>query len=261
MIFPWKKTTDILTKRSGTLRVVTFNVHYARKPIKIAEAIQKNPRLSEADIFLLQEVEFHEKEIIPRAEAIASQLGFHYVYAPARDIPAIGSHGLAIVSRVKLEHTEIIKLPHYNILRPRTRIALLGTATIAGSKINICNVHLDTTLSFPRRIEQIGEVVQKLLKIPHGKIVLGGDFNTIPMKTVANKLPIFFENQKKRLHQYLSMQGFSTTTERIGYTLGRGLVRFQLDGIYTKNLNIIQSGVERSVKVSDHKPLWIDIKL
>lgn len=257
-----KSLSGITTKKPETLRVVTFNVHFARRPLEIVRAIRSNAHLRDADIFLLQEIEFHEREVISRAEAMASALGLNYVYAPARPLRTRGSHGLAILSRVQLEDVQIISLPFYRLmLRSRPRIALLGKLRLGGTSIQICNAHLDTTLSIENRIAQMDGILKAIRQSSARRIIIGGDFNTLPFLFVGNRsVPVFFSNQRRRFDAHMRKMGF-TTTERMGYTLRRGIVGFQLDGIYTKQLRILRSGVERQIAVSDHKPVWADIKV
>jgi ribosomal protein S8 len=76
---------------------------------------------------------------------------------------------------------------------------------------------------------------------------------------VGNALPVFYSNQKKRFRALLKEKGFQTHFQNAGHTLKRGPIRLQLDGIYPKNSDIVQFSVERSVRTSDHFPMWADI--
>lgn len=255
------ESATFIPKTPDCIRVVTLNVHFGKDTDKIAQSLKGNPNLAEADIIMLQEIEAHRSEGAVRAARIARALKFKFVYAPARDIfLKRGTHGLAILSRKPLRKVRIIKLPLYKLLlRSRPRIALAATAILHGKKIKLYNVHLDTTLNLNERVAQVQKVLGELDQAETDPVVLGGDFNMIPLLLVGRGVPVFYSNQKKKFHAFLRKQGFETKCETSGYTLRRGMVRFQLDGVYTKNASIIQSRVERSVRVSDHFPLWADI--
>src|SRR5438552_2059887 len=90
---------DDFSHKMNHMRIVTFNVHYCKNPNLVAEAFKKNANLRDADVILLQEVEEHVREEISRVKKIAQALQMEHAYAPARNIAAMGTHGLAIVSR------------------------------------------------------------------------------------------------------------------------------------------------------------------
>lgn len=251
-------------KAAGSVRVVTFNAHHGSDPQAIAKLFKGNANLALADVVLLQEVEEHERDRVSRITRIARALKCQYKYVPARHLRLTkGTHGIAMLSRLPLTGTAAINLPYYELpLRHRPRIALKAELQIGQKRCCVYNVHLDTTLNHLERVGQLKAVIDDI-QIQHSKtpIILAGDFNTIPLFMLARSIPVFYSNQKKKLHNYLSRRGLSTTCQTAGYTLRSGLVRFQLDGIYTKNAVVTQCAVERAVKISDHFPLWADIKL
>jgi endonuclease/exonuclease/phosphatase family metal-dependent hydrolase len=248
-----------------SLRIVTFNVHFGENTEAIADAFTRNENLRTADILFIQEIEYHESEKIPRAEKLADAMALQYAYAPAREIAAHGTHGLAILSRYDLTDIETIALPTYAFFsHSQQRIAMTAFANVRGTRVKLANVHLDTRLNSAERIVQVRVLVEALkdgLKKDHAqKIIVGGDFNTLPFHFYKS-LPFFHENQKRRLDQYFAQEGFVCHCENTGYTLKRGPVRFDLDGFYTRNIRAARCGVERSVVVSDHKPVWIDAEV
>jgi len=246
------------------VRVATFNVHFGRNLASIAKAFAKNPNLAIADIIFFQEIENHRNQSRSQTKQLARALGLNFIYVPSRILGfGRGTHGLAILSRFPLVSTEAIKLPVYKILRMRPRVAIASEVEIFGKKIKIYNVHLNGPLNYNERIKQMQTVIDHIKNGKGGQpVIMGGDFNTIPLMTLANTMiPIFYHNQKRKFNSFLRKHGFRTDCEKSGRTGRRGLVMFQLDGIFPKNAEVGNFAVERSVKVSDHFPLWADIKI
>jgi endonuclease/exonuclease/phosphatase family metal-dependent hydrolase len=247
--------------KKTSIKIVTFNVHFGEKIKAIATAFTQNKNLRAADIIFLQEIEDHESETVSRAEKLAAILGLNHAYAPAREIKTKGTHGLAILSKYDLTNIKTIALPTHSFLsRSRKRIAMTAIADVHGTRVILANIHLDTRLNSAERIAQVKVLVDKLKKDYTQKIIVGGDFNMLPFYFYKS-LPFFYHNQKRRLHQYFAKEGFSCHCENGGYTFKRGFIQFELDGIYTRNAKVRQCGVERSVAVSDHKPVWLDVDL
>jgi endonuclease/exonuclease/phosphatase family metal-dependent hydrolase len=242
------------------IRVVTFNVHRGKYPDRIANAIKSNENLAKADVFLLQEVEEYSHESVARAEKIACLLGFAYVYAPARAVRG-GTHGLAILSRYPLESVNKIALPFFK-LQPfrRNRISLIAYISVGHRRVCVANVHLDTRLSSDERAMQIKPVIDAMENNRSGRVILGGDFNTLPFR-FRHAIPVAFCDQKEDLRRYLEGSGFVTRCANAGHTLKKGFIELELDRIYVRHFDICECGVERSVAVSDHKPFWIDVKI
>lgn len=247
--------------KKTSIKIVTFNVHFGENIKAIASAFTQNKNLREADIIFLQEIEYHENETISRTEKLAAVLGLNHAYAPARKIKTKGTHGLAILSKYDLTNIKTLALPTHSFLsRSQKRIAMTAIADVHGTQVVLANIHLDTRLNSTERIAQAKVLVDKLKKDYTQKIIVGGDFNMLPFYFYKS-LPFFYHNQKRRLHQYFTQEGFSCHCENEGYTFKRGFIQFELDCIYTRNVKVMQCGVERSVAVSDHKPVWLDVDL
>jgi endonuclease/exonuclease/phosphatase family metal-dependent hydrolase len=243
------------------MRIVTFNVHYGKNAALIADTLKNNEHLSGADVILLQEIEEHASEKVSRVKKIADALGLAYLYAPARAMGKTGTHGLAILARQQPEDPEIIALPFYKFFfDARKRIALTAAVRLGKYQVRIANVHLDTRLTSEERVLQIKPVIEALKKDPETMAVVGGDLNTLPFR-FRRTMPFAYFDQRKYLHTYFEKEGFLNHCEDSGYTLKMGFVEFRLDGIYARNLEVLTCGVERSVNVSDHKPLWIDVEV
>jgi len=251
----------------NVLRLVSFNVHYAREPVKLAESIRANPQLARADVFLLQEIEAYAQEGSSRTRRLAEALELNYVYAPARTTPEGGTHGLAILSRFPIRDVEIIRLKQFNLgYHTRQRIALAATLQVGQADLRVYNLHLDTRINPGDRLEQLRPVVAQAHAHPIPRLVIAGDFNTNPFRWLGHVLPfhfpIFRANQAKAVHKFMAAHSLETRLSKAGPTSRKGplgLLRARLDSIYTRGLEVRNFGVERSVKVSDHSPVWIDV--
>jgi endonuclease/exonuclease/phosphatase family metal-dependent hydrolase len=243
------------------VRLVTFNVHYGKNPSAIVNALRGNKNLKSADIILIQEIEYHETEKVPRAEVVAQMLDMHYVYAPARSFTK-GTHGLAILSHFPILDVEIIPLTSYALIpRSRNRIALNVSIDINGIIFKIINIHLDTRINAHERLEQLKPVIDRAAYYKENPMIIAGDFNTLPAYFYKRLVPIFIANQKMIVDSFFLDHGFKSHIEEIRYTMRRGFIRFNLDSIYIRGGEALQYGLEENVTVSDHRPLWVDIAI
>ena len=243
------------------LRIVSFNVHYARDLALLAESFRASATLREADLVLIQEIESYGSEGASRARKLAEALRLNYVYAPARITRAGGTHGLAILSRHPLSDIEVLPLPHNDLgAKTRRRIALGATVEIGGQRLRLYNVHLDTRINIAERRAQLQPVLDVARRQAIEAVLIGGDFNTNPFRWAwSGRLPFLRSNQAAQLDYFMIEQGFATPLAESGSTSRRTLWRVRLDSIYIRGLEARGSDVEREVDVSDHFPVWLDV--
>jgi len=249
------------------LRVVSFNVERAEHGERLAQAILENDELRGADVLLLQEVESHPDEPMSRARALAGRLApprYNHAYAPTRQLDGGGTHGLAVLSRFPLRRVEVMQLPYFELHVSSTRRIALGvTLDVDGRPLRVIDVHLDTRININQRLQQIEPVVA----LTDGEVVIGGDLNTNPYAWVQHTVPLLPANSIARLDQaealdrYMRSNGFTTPTSSLGPTTNMKVLEMRLDSIYCRRVAATGAGVERSVDVSDHRPLWIDLSL
>ena len=240
------------------LRVVTFNVHLGADVPGLVRAIHANPELRRADVLLIQEIESHPGD--DRAARLAEALNLNLVYAPAR-VEGDGTHGLAILSRYPLSDLEVFGLKHYDLgfRGTRRRIAMAATVQLPGRSVRVYNVHLDTRLTPEERLLQLEPVIAAALQQPAA--LIGGDFNTInavPALLPLLPVPVPGYSQAAGLDAYMKSKGFAAPFERIGRT---HYLAMRLDAVYPRGLRVEREGKEMSVEVSDHYPLWVDVKV
>lgn len=242
------------------IRIVTFNVHHGRDVPRLAAGMLSVPSVRDADVFLLQEIESYKSEGSSRAHKLAEALRLNYAYAPARPTEEGGTHGLAILSRFPITNVQVIPLKQYKlVVNTRCRIALAATLDVAGRPLQVYNVHLDTRLNPRDRIEQIRAVVESARDDRAAGVVVGGDFNTNPVRWAFHILPFFRSNQATALDNFMEENGFHTPLGRSGATLNRRLLKFRADSLYSRGLTVVAFGVERLLKISDHFPVWMEV--
>ena len=246
-----------------TLRVATFNVHYGDDIDAIARAILDNPALAAAEVLLLQEIRSFPDEDASRAARLAAALGMGYAYAPARPHKT-GTHGNAILSRIPFDNVSVMELPRAQIaLGSERRIAMTADLQVGGAVLRIVNVHLDTRLNISDRVEQLRPAV---IDAPPRAIV-AGDFNTNPFIWTGNTVPdvrtlaIADSDQAPLLDSYMAAIGFENPTSGLGPTAPVPVFAVHLDSIFTRGLASAGGAVERGVTVSDHWPVWTDLRL
>ncbi len=236
-----------------TLRVVSYNIHCQELSSKILDALQPFA----ADIILFQEIEEYTPGSLVK---VAAKYKYSAVYAPSRDfVKKTGTHGIAILSRFPIKSFQIFKLPFKNLrFRSRDRIALEADIQLPHRKLKVYNVHLDSRLNIQERLDQLSPI-KSAIEQADSEIILGGDFNTTPFYLLKNVLPVSYVNQRERLKNYLQDWGLKTKHIKLRYITRYGLFMTLLNGIYTSNLEIVDHGVFKEIKLSDHVPLWVDM--
>ena len=221
------------------LRVVTFNVKYARRPEAAAALLRYDPRLAGADVVALQEMNAKAVETIARA------LGLNYVYYPASVHPAAkGDFGNAILSPWPLTDDVKILLPNRGRLRKSLRIAVGATVhPPRGEPLRFYSVHFETPagISGRARREQAAAVIADART--HPRVIVAGDFNSRAVLEQA------FDEES----------GFRWLTRRIGRTIAR----FSWDHVAARGFRLRDCAsagtVPATADISDHRPVWAEV--
>ncbi|HVJ21813.1 MAG TPA: endonuclease/exonuclease/phosphatase family protein [Polyangiaceae bacterium] len=215
------------------LEVVTFNIKFGEQYDVAAEELGADPRLSVADVVLLQEMD------APRTDAIARHLQMNYVYYPGSVHTNGRDFGNAVLTRWPIVADKKIILPHRNPKDGRIRIAVEATIETPLGQIAAYSVHNETPWLGPRgRLEQSEAIVDDALAT-NLSTVAGGDFNTSDPGSVDETVALF------------RSAGFAWASEGIGETAGS----FTLDHIFVKKLDALGAGTA-STRASDHRPAW-----
>ena len=216
------------------LRVVTFNIAFAREIERAISLLQSDERLRDADLLFLQEMDE------PGTERIAAALGMHWLYVPATVHAKTGrDFGNAILSRWPLRDARKIVLPHLARLARSQRIATACTVDIDGAPVRLYSVHaaLPFTVSGRGRREQMQAVIDDAKSGPERTIV-AGDLNS------------------HGLGECFARAGFAWPSRHVGSTERW----FDVDQIFVRGFRLAHPSAIGAVRdnrgASDHRPVW-----
>jgi endonuclease/exonuclease/phosphatase family metal-dependent hydrolase len=219
----------------GPLRVVTFNLQFAREIDRAIELFRGDPELSRADVVALQEMD------APGVERLARALGYDYVYYPAAVHPRGGKdfgNGVLVRGRILSDHK--LLLPHASRSRGLQRIAVAADVEVRGRMLRVYSVHLETPAEiWPwQRREQVDAILSDARD--SGAVVVAGDFND---RDVVGPM--------------LQGAGFGWVSRDARRTVGP----FAWDHVFVRGLErsgqAARSGVVRdNLRASDHRPVW-----
>lgn len=218
--------------RPDTLRVVSFNIAFAREVDRAIEVLRE-PGVRDADVLFLQEMDS------AATDRIATTLGFGYVYHPAI-FRTRSEHdfGNAVLSRWPIIDDAKIILPHTSRYAGTQRTATAATLRIDTLLIRVYSTHLGTPMdvSGGRRDDQLRAIIADAAPFPFA--IIGGDMNTADIGKVATNAS----------WQWTTRVGPHTT--RFG----------RWDHIFVKGLHAPDTGATGTIMdvhgASDHRPVW-----
>ena len=216
-----------------TLRVVSFNIAFAKHVDGAIALLESDSSLRRADVLLLQEMDG------PSTERVARALGLWYVYYPAifhtrtkRDF------GNAVLSRWPIVDDAKLVLPHMSRYAGTQRIATIATVRVGNVPVRVYSTHLSTIadVGAAARRDQLRAIVADAAAHPH--VIIGGDLNSGDVGRVARDA------------------GYAWPTEE-----GPNTTRFgRWDHIFFKGFGIPDSAAAGTVLdaqgTSDHRPVW-----
>ncbi len=231
-----------LNNFDGSLRVVTWNMHYADQVEQAIETLEDVDELRDAEILLLQEID------AAGVETIAKRLRYNYVFYPAAFNPQRQKlFGNAILAKWPLQNPTKIVLPNFIPGWLESRNSANATITIGGRDISVYSAHLDLTWMFLMRHESQGEFLAGEAEEKGHMIIMGGDFNTWTPGSVRS------------FDQRLDQVGLERLTQGTGYTFRWAGVKLTLDHIFSNTQIPYEAGVYRRTDASDHFPVWAEI--
>jgi len=218
----------------GPLRVVTFNVAYARKITEAVAALRAEP-LGGADVIVLQEMD------APGTASIAQALGVNYVYYPASRHPKTGrDFGNAILSPWPIEASRKVLLPGRARVSHQARAAVAAVVRVGGRPITVYSVHLTSPwgMGGGGRGRQADAVLADAEKSPY-PVIVAGDFNSSGIGT------------------RFRAKGFEWPTHKVGHSAGP----FSFDHVFVRGLSPSpgkSAGVAKAgPRASDHWPVFV----
>jgi len=228
-----------------TIKVISYNIRHSKKIDRAITLLKENRQLVQADILCLQEMD-------PLGVAqIALACKYNYVYYPAifhsytkKDF------GNAILTKWPILDDRKTILPQIKRQKLQ-RIAVQSTINVAGKHISLVSLHMKVFLKHNHRSEQIDSVI-KSLSPSTDACIIAGDFNT------------YTRQARKVIIERFRQDGFQLATEDIGWThkhLSLINKHNYLDHIYIKGFELVKKGKVINKKVSDHLPIWAELKL
>lgn len=240
------------------LKVVSYNIRWrSGDDLKeIIKLLTEDPEIGGAAILCLQEVDRAKKRSAKSntAKIIADALGLHYAWAapPAAKAGAEEETGVAILSAYPMSDLQRIVLPHEGP-KKRRRVALGATVEIDKRQWRVYSAHAETRISVGKKLEQFKAVLDDLAKYPADTpAIIMGDFNTWEASADRKTAKLFSDAGFKT-----PFGGEATFRYRVLFVP----IDLKLDWIWLRGLEAGSFGIDRKVEVSDHWPLWANIKV
>jgi len=250
--------TQPVTQAPSEIKVISYNIRWrsGEELRKLAKLLKDDAEIGGASILGLQEVDRHKDRSgnTNTAKILAEELGMHYAWA-APDSPKSEKEeetGVVILSSYPITDVRRILLPHEGPRR-RRRVALGATITIGKTSLRVYSVHSETRIPIGKKLEQMKAVLDDLAGYSKDMpaIVLG-DLNTWEQDAVARTFKLF------------SAEAFHTPFDDSPTFFRRALfvlIDLKLDWIWLRNFEATNYGVDRTIALSDHWPLWVILRM
>ena len=234
-----------------TISIASLNLDHETSFEKVVHDFEAAPRVSHADIILLQEVA-HVDGGPSIASRLADRLGYQVAFAP--EGPKVFDRGLAVVSKFPIEESKVEWLTPYNLVfKTRHRFALAVKLRVPSGELRIWNAHLDTRINPEQRLGQLQPVMDEAAKLT-GPRLIGGDFNTNDFYWIDHVLPIpHGGGYRSTVRRAMAKFGFQTPFADQLVTLP--IARQHLDWLFVNGMQPLSSSVE-PIPFSDHHAIW-----
>ncbi|MBC8032125.1 MAG: endonuclease/exonuclease/phosphatase family protein [Pyrinomonadaceae bacterium] len=242
---------------SADLKVVSYNIRWRSGDDlkKLTRLFQEDPEIGDATILGLQEVDRNKKRSGNKntAALLARELGMYYAWAapPTTAGEKEEETGVCILSAYPLEDVRRVILPHPGP-GGRRRVALGATVKLGRVSVRVYSVHGETRLKEARKIEQMKAVIDDLAG--HSKdmpAIILGDLNTWEPAVIDKTFKLFIG---ERFQTPFAEE--STFFTRVLFMP----IELKLDWIWLRSLESTSHGIDRTIKLSDHWPLWIVLR-
>jgi len=238
-----------------SLKVVSYNIRWrgGEELEELIKLLREDPEIGGAQVIGLQEVDRNKKRTgnVNTARRIADALGMRYAWAAPPSVEGDGEEetGVALLSSYPLSEVERVVLANEGP-GGRRRVAVGATLSVGATQIRVYSVHAETRMPVEKKIEHWRSVLEDLSRYPRarGAIVLG-DFNTLKQKDVTAARRLF------------AGAGFDTPFADDRTTWRTFIVELKLDWLWLRGLDPTGFGIDKSIDLSDHWPLWAKVKL
>jgi len=248
-----------LPKAPSEIRIVSYNIRW-RTGTQLQEiAHWLKEKNQPAVIIGLQEVDRARQRTgkVNNARVLADRVGLYYAWAAPPGAKSDKSEeeetGVELLSSFPLKEVTRLVLP-YTGPGGRSRVALGATMTVGDNDIRVYSVHSETRIAVSRKIAQLQAVLDDLGRFPpKTRAIVMGDFNTWELPAVESTRKLF------------TAAGFTTPFADEETTFTRNVVlldiKLKLDWIWVRGLPVQSYGIDRTITVSDHFPLWTVVKI
>lgn len=242
---------------ANEIRIVSYNIRWrAGEELKrIAQLLHEDPEIGGAVILGLQEVDRKKKRTgyHNTAKVLAEELGLHYAWAaPPSPKPADEEEtGVAILSVFPLTDVRRIVLPHPGP-KKRRRVALGATVEIDGQPWRVYSAHAETRISMKKKMEQLNAILEDLARYPADTpAIVMGDLNTWEPSADDKTAKLF-----SKAGLTTPFAGNATFRSRVLFVP----IELKLDWIWLRGLEATSFGIDRQIEISDHWPLWTNLR-
>ena len=245
--------------RAKELKIVSYNIRW-RSGKELQQIIRwlKDARSLRPAIIGLQEVDRARKRSgsANHAKGLADELGMYYAWTAPHDTTSGKREeetGVTILSSYPLSDITRLVLPNPGP-GGRLRVAIGATAQVGKTPVRVYSVHGETRIPIAKKLQQLRAVLDDLQKHPKDMpAIVVGDFNA------------WEEPAIRQIREMFTGAGFTTPLPDDESTFSTKIVLFnlklKLDWIWVRGLTPTSYGIDRSLKVSDHFPLWTVVTL
>jgi len=249
--------TRAATQPGSNIKIVSYNIRWRSGDDlhKLAQLLKDGTEIGGATIIGLQEVDRNKKRTGNKntVRILAEELGMYYAWAaqPPAKTDREEETGVAILSAYPLSDVRRLVLPHKGPAG-RRRVALGATIRLEKTDVRFYSVHSENRIPIPCKLQQLKAVITDLARYPKDMpaIVLG-DLNTWEPAAVAQTFKLF---GAESFHTPFDDQ---PTFYRLALFIP---IDLKLDWIWLRNLEATSNGIDRRIKLSDHFPLWVDLR-
>jgi endonuclease/exonuclease/phosphatase family metal-dependent hydrolase len=230
-------TRETAAAGRASIRVVTFNIQFAKRVDEAIAGLRETPALRDPDLLLLQEMD------AAGVQRIAAAFGFNYVYYPASRHSGTGRDlGNAILSPWPIDDDAKLPLPYVSRGLGQARAAVSARVRVRGRDLRVYSLHLGAPFgaSPGERRAQADRVMADAAARGLPAIV-GGDLNS------------------HGLGRRFVEAGYAWPTRDVG-----GSVRGRsFDHVLVRGLRLApatRAAVARELAdASDHRPVWAEL--
>lgn len=251
-------TIKAQTTAPAEFKIVSYNIRWRSGDDlkKLNKLLKEDPEIGSAVILALQEVDRRKKRTGNSnvAKLMADELGMHYAWAapPAAKPGDEEETGVALLSVYPLSDVRRIVLPHEGPGK-RRRVAIGATVEVHDQKWRVYSIHAETRISTAKKIEQFKAILDDLAQYPSTMpAIVMGDFNTWEANSDTKTIKLFTDAGMR------TPFGAHSTFRRKIVIMP---IEFRLDWVWLRGLEAASYGIDRKVEVSDHWPLWTNVKV